>query len=131
MAYTPNTAQWKKVTKVYTDFSTAGVTNNIEIYLLPAKGVIHAVLVSPTVAFAGGLIATYTISVGIAGTLAKYAPATNAFTGFTLPVISVITGIESLSGTTSIKAAAISTVGNLSAATAGSVDFYLLISLLP
>lgn len=131
MAYTPNTAQWKKVTKVYTDFSTAGVTNNIEIYLLPAKGVIHAVLVSPTVAFAGGLIATYTISVGIAGTLAKYAPATNAFTGFTLPVISVITGIESLSGTTSIKASAISTVGNLSAATAGSVDFYLLISLLP
>lgn len=131
MAYTPNTAQWKKVTKVYTDFSTAGVTNNIEIYLLPVKGVIHAVLVSPTVAFAGGLIATYTISVGIAGTLAKYAPATNAFTGFTLPVISVITGIESLSGTTSIKASAISTVGNLSAATAGSVDFYLLISLLP
>lgn len=131
MAYTPNTAQWKKVTKVYTDFSTAGVTNNIEIYLLPVKGVIHAVLVSPTVAFAGGLIATYTISVGIAGTLAKYAPATNAFTGFTLPVISVITGIESLSGTTSIKASAISTVGNLSAATAGSVDFYLLISTLP
>lgn len=131
MAYQPNQPQWIKVTKTFSDFSAASVTNNITIYSLPAKGVIHNVQLVPTVAFSGGLIATYTISVGIAGTLAKYAVATNVFTGFSLPAISVLPGIESTSGATDIKASAISTVGNLNAAVAGSVDIYLLVSTLP
>lgn len=131
MAYTPYSAQWIKVTKTFSDFSAAAVTNNITIYSLPAKGVIHNVQLVPTVAFSGGLIATYTISVGIAGTLAKYAVATNVFTGFSLPAISVLPGIESISGATDIKSSAISTVGNLNAAVAGSVDIYLLVSTLP
>jgi hypothetical protein len=131
VAYTPYSAQWIKVTKTFSDFSAAAVTNNITIYSLPAKGVIHNVQLVPTVAFSGGLIATYTISVGIAGTLAKYAVATNVFTGFSLPAISVLPGIESTSGATDIKAAAISTVGNLNAAVAGSIDIYLFVSTLP
>lgn len=119
---------WIKITKTFSDFSIAGLTNDIEIFSLPAKGVIHSVQIIPTTAFSGGIIATYTVSVGIAGNLAKYAVATNVFTGFTLPVISAVPGIESSSGATSIRSQAISTVGNLNAATAGSVDIYLLIS---
>lgn len=125
--------QWIKITKSYTDFATAGVTNNITIYTLPIKGYIHDVKIVPTTAMSGGLIATYTMSVGIAGVLAKYALATDVFTGNVTTVAphAPIAGLESTSGTTAIKAAAISTVGNLNAAVAGSVDFYLLISTLP
>lgn len=128
MAYLPNAPSWVKITKTFSDFSSASVTNSITIYTLPAKAIIHAVQMIVTTAFSGGLIATYTISVGISGTNAKYAIATNSFTGAGLPAINVLPGIESSSGATSITATAISTVGNLNAAVAGSIDIYLLTS---
>lgn len=121
---------WIKITKTYSDFSTAGLTNSITIYTLPAGGVIHAVQMNASTKFSGGLIATYTISVGKAGTNAKYAIATNVFTGATLPVISVLPAVESIGSTTAITATAISTIGNLNTATAGSVDIWLLVSIL-
>lgn len=132
MSYEPQLTvpRWVKVTKTFTDFSTAGLTNDIEIFSLPAKSIIISAQLVPTTAFTGGLIATYTVSVGKAGALTKYAIATDVFTGFPLPSISGISplGIESTSGATSIRAQAISTVGNLNAATTGSIDIYLLIS---
>lgn len=131
MSYLPNTASWIKVTKAYTDFSTAGLTNDISIYTLPAKGIIHACQMVATTKFSGGLISAYTISVGISGNLVKYSAAVNSFTGASLSQPSAITGIESTSGTTDIRAAAISVTGLLNAATAGSIDIYLLISQLP
>lgn len=126
-------AQWIKVNKIFSNFSIAGVTNDISIYTLPIKGYIHDVKIVPTTAFSGGIIATYTISVGIAGSLAKYAIATNTFTGNTTAtaIHAPLVGLESTSGTTDIRAQAISTVGNLNAAVAGSVDIYLLVSILP
>lgn len=126
-----NTPKWIKVTKTFSDFSTAALTNTIDIYTLPIKGVMHSVQVNSSITFSGGTIAAYTVSVGIIGTLAKYAIAANVFTGATLPTINIIAGVESVSATTTIKATAISTVGNLNAATQGSVDIWLLVSILP
>lgn len=125
--------QWIKVTKAFSDFSTGGLTNDILIYTLPSKGYISDVKVAPTTAFSGGTISAYTISVGIAGALTKYAIATNVFTGNTTltAIHTPLPGLESLSTTTAIRAQAISVTGNLDAATAGSVDIYLLIGILP
>lgn len=128
-----NYPQWIKVTKLYSDFATAGLTNDISIYTLPIKGYITDVKIIPTTAFSGGLISAYTISVGISGLLTKYAVATNVFTGNTTlgSVHTPISGLESTSGTTDIRAQATAVTGLLNAATAGSVDVYLLISVLP
>lgn len=130
MSFLPITTlpKWIKIPVTFSTFSVAGLTNNVTIYSLPAKAVIHSVFINAGTLFSGGLIATYTISIGIAGTLAKYMPATNVFTGATLPVPATIAGVESVSGATDIKAAAISTVGNLNDATAGAADIYLLVS---
>lgn len=128
---TDSTLTWTKITKTFSNFSTAATTNTIELFVLPAKGVIHAIQINPSTTFSGGLIATYSISVGITGTLLKYAPAVTVFTGAVLPAISVIAGVESLTATTSIKVTAVSTVANLSAATQGSVDIWVLTSTLP
>lgn len=124
---------WTKYTVAYTDLSTAGVTNNITLFTLPIKGYIHDVKIVPTTAFSGGLIATYTLSVGIAGNLAKYAAIVDVFTGnITSNLIHTpLAGLESTSGTTAIKVSAISTVANLSSATAGSADIFVLTSLVP
>ncbi len=130
MAYLPGNPNWIKITKLFSDFSTAGLTNSINIFSLPAKGVIHAVFLNPTTLFSGGIIASYTISVGISGTPAKYNAAANVFTGAGLPTPTAGIFVENMSGSTNIQATSISTVGNLNAATAGSVDIYILISLL-
>lgn len=124
---------WKKVTKTYTDLATGGVTNNITVYTLAAKEYVHDVKIVPTTAFSGGLIATYSLSVGIAGSLLKYAAAVDVFTGNTTTnlVHTPLAGLESTGGATALKLSAISTVANLSAATAGSVDVYILTSILP
>ena len=131
MSYDPSDLKWVKITKTFSDFSTASVTNAITIYSLSSKQLIHSTQIVVTTTFSGGTIATYTISIGTGGNATKYSAATNVFTGASLPAISTSAGLESTSGATNILATAISTIGNLSAATQGSVDIYLLISNLP
>jgi len=125
--------RWVKVTKTHQDFSTGGLTNNITIYSLPANAYVHDVKIVPTTNFSGGAIASYTLSVGITGSLAKYAVAADVFTGNTTTdlVHTSIAGLESRLVATDLKASATSTVGNLNASTAGAVTFYLLLSALP
>jgi len=135
----PSTAgevsRWVKVTKTYSDFAVAGLTNDIEIYSLSAKSIIQGCVVKHTTPFTGGIIATYTISVGIVGNLVKYSAVFNVLqavsnTTFGLGT-AIVPTVEDFGAVTSVKASAISTVGNLNAATQGSVDFYLLVSTLP
>lgn len=121
---------WVKYVKTYTDFSAAALTKDIELFQLPAKGVIHGVFINPTVAFTGGLIASFSLSVGNAGLLTKYSTAVSVFTA-SLQAPQALMGVESMSIATSIRVAAISTVGTLDAATAGSADVYVLRSTLP
>lgn len=128
-------SRWIKITKSYSDFSTAGLTNDIEIYSLPAKSVIQGCIIKHSTLFSGGAIATYTASVGINGNLVKYAAAFNVFqavsnTTFGLGT-SIAPTVENFGAATSIRGAVVSTVGLLNAATQGSVDFYLLVSTLP
>jgi hypothetical protein len=131
LAQTPT---WVKVTKTFSNFATAALTNDISIYTLPIKGYIHDVKIVPTTAFSGGTISACTISVGKSGALTKYAIATDVFTGNTTvtAIHTPLIGLESTSGTTDIRAAIIAvgvaqTLNNLSA---GSVDIYLLVSIL-
>lgn len=129
------TSRWIKVTKSYTDFAVAGLTNDIEIYSLPAKSIIQGVVIKHSTPFTGGVIATYTASVGIVGNLVKYAAAFNVLqavgnTVFGLGTIIAPT-VEDFGSAKSIRGSVISTIGNLNVATQGSVDFYLLVSTLP
>lgn len=122
-----------KVTKTFTDFATAGLTNDIEIFSLPAKGVIHTVVQKHTTAFSGGTIASYTTSVGIAGNFTKYSGAFDVFqaVGNTTFKFDELPNMENFGAATSIRALATATGDNLDQAAAGSVDFYILYTVLP
>lgn len=125
--------KWTKVTKTFTDFSAAATNRQISILTLPISGYIHDVKIIPTTAFSGGLIGTYTISVGKAGATTRYSIPTNVFTGNTTvtDIHTPLVGLESISATEAITATALTTVANLDQATAGSVDIHLLVSILP
>lgn len=120
-----NVPKVTKVTKTYQNFSTAGLTNDIEIYSLDAGERLVGVTMSHTSNFTGGAIATYTLSVGINGNLTKYSAAMNVFSGAGAFQDTSNFYIESWSASTSVRAAAVSTVANLSAATSGSVDIFV------
>lgn len=125
---------WNKYSVTHTQLQAAALTNDIELVSLPPKGVVHAVVVKTTTAFAG--TTTYTLSVGITGTLTKYTAATSvktavSATNFFLCGTSFVTGPEDFSSAVSVRLSAIATVENLDQSSAGVVDVYVLTSFLP
>ncbi len=127
------TPTWHKYTVAESAFTAAAVTENIELFSLPAKGIIHSVIIKHTTSFTGGGLTGFTLSLGIAGSLAKYATAFDVYqaTGATATQASNSLDVENFSSATSIRLAAEGTNANVNAATAGSVDVYVLWGLLP
>lgn len=122
--------RWRKFTFDYTDLAAAATANDIELYSLPAGGIIHAVKIKHSTAFSGGTLSAYTVSVGIAGNLTKYASAFDVFqaVGNTTFQLSNSFGSENHGAATSIRIEATSVGDDLDNATAGEVDVWLLVS---
>lgn len=121
---------WRKYTVSYTDLQTAATTNNGTLFSLGAGEAIHATKTKHNTAFVGASITALTISVGIAGTLAKYAAAYDVVPAVSATAyqLSTTVGSESHTAATAIKWAAVATGANLSVLTAGSVDIWVLVS---
>lgn len=119
---------WIKYTKTFAQLAAAATTNDIELLSLAAGGIIHAVKIKHSASFTGGAIAAYTLSVGISGTLNKYAADFDVFqaTGATVQQLSTTVGTENHTTAVSIRLAATSTGDNLDQAGAGSVDVWIL-----
>lgn len=130
-----NSLRWIRETVTFAQFSAAAATNAVTLFALPPKGCVHAVRIKHSVAFGGGAISAYTVAVGISGTAAKYAAAFNVFQAVSdlaaAKQISATIGTESDLTATNIIATATATGANLNAATAGSVDIWVLTSVAP
>ncbi len=129
---------WIKVaTLTYADFATSGNSNTIPTgYSLPPRALIHSCQVIVTIPFSGGTLSNYTMDVKSA--TFDYSPIVfSLITGFTdnsgagLSAPVSVGGYESLTTPTVISAIATSSGDTLDHATAGSVDIYLLVSVLP
>lgn len=127
----PSTANWIKITKHYTDFSAASLTNNVTLLNLVPKGVIHACVINNLAIFVGGFIASSTLSVGTVALPTKYCAASTVSGGIGLLGILNNMAVESMSTATPIVANLITTGGFINTLTSGNAEFYLLISVLP
>lgn len=114
----------------HTAFQTAATTLSITLFTLAAAGLIHAVKIKHSTAFGGGAITAYTLSVGIAGTVAKYATAFDVFQAVSNTAFqtSSVLGSENNGAGTAILVTATSTTANLNASTSGIVDIWALLS---
>ena len=119
---------WLLFTVTHTQLQAAALANDIELWSVPARVIIHGVVFEPTVQFAGVGITDYKMSLGIAANLPKYmafvdvdnaVSASNFFT-------SDILGAESTSAVYSLRVAARSIGANLSASTAGTLNVAIL-----
>ena len=129
----PSFARWTKYTIAATDFTAAAATEDIEIFTLPIRGTIHRVVLKHSVAFSGGSLASMTVSVGVTGSLSKYAvpfdvfqaPSDTTFGFNNLP------GMENFGATFSVRAEAIAGGDTLDNVSTGSLDIWFLTSELP
>jgi hypothetical protein len=137
MAITTTTPNLKirqlKITISHADLATGATTNTVAIYSLPANSTILSAWTKVTANFTGGSISAYTLSVG--SSAANLLNTFSAFTGTPLSTSCAFndglgaynTFVKSTSAATTINIYATSTGANLDAATAGSVDVFLLV----
>jgi hypothetical protein len=123
---------WRRYRITYDQFSTAGLTNSITLFSLPPGYMIHACKLKHSEVFDGPSISSYTISVGISGTVAKYLAAFNchnavAATTFGLSTSTMI-GSENHDAAVDILASATAIGANLSTATTGIAEVFVLMS---
>jgi len=132
LAVLGNIATWTKYTRTYTQLAAAALTNDIQLVSLPARSVLLGVVVKHSVQFTGAF-GDYAVSVGIVGDLDKYASAFSVAQVVSNTALMSAGGlfIENAGAATSVRLAATSTVANLNTATTGSVDVWLLTSVLP
>jgi len=123
-----NVPAWEKFTKSYSDFVSAGYSNTITLFTLPAGGVIHGVKIKHRNCFSGNSITGYTISVGIDGALAKYASPFDVYQNYGDDVFEMALGLfsESHANATLVRVTAASVNGTLNMGTQGVVDIWVL-----
>lgn len=118
---------WYQYSYSFADLAAASLTNDIELFSLPGGGVIHDLIMTHTVPFSGGGISAYSVSVGIASDLKKYALPYDVFqaAGSGIGDSSNALGFEDKTNPTSIRLAATSVGANLNAATAGQLTIFV------
>lgn len=126
---------WVKYTISYADLAAADTVNDIELFQIPAKGVIHAAVMFQPTSFSGGGCGFYVVSLGIAGQLERILSEVDVFaesdpTLYGSVVVNYNKLIVSMTTPTSIRVSAISDV-DLNLLTAGSVDIWVQQSVLP
>jgi len=132
---------WVTITLSYLNFSTGSTTHIYTPSTLPAKTVVHAVVVRTTTAFSGGAIGAYNLDVGLAsgsgtewcsgydvmaapsGTNFNFHPGSGA-TGVLPALLNPVSGVN-------IAITANCVGANLNAATQGTVEVSLFLSRLP
>lgn len=131
---------WVKVSKAYTDFSDASTSKTVTLYTLPARGILHKVVIKSSTAWAG---------TGVTNVLGSVKNNTNTVTTLDLDtavadshysavedrdtVSTPYTGLDyvTFAGTRAVALTVDSTGANLDQLTAGAVDVWLLVSKLP
>jgi hypothetical protein len=123
------TPRWRKFSVTEADFTAAATSEDIELFSLDAGEIIHAVKIKHSTAFSGGSATSFTLSVGIAGNLTKYASAFDVFQAVadTTFQLSNTFNSENHGSATSIRIEAVSDV-NVANLTAGAADVWVLVS---
>jgi len=112
----------------FADFTPfAALAGDVEKYSLPARCTIEGVALKTSVAFSGPGITAVTLSVGLAGNLAKYLSPYDAFAAVSNTRIGAANLLfpENFGAATSVRLAAESVGANLSVLTAGAGCLWL------
>jgi microcystin-dependent protein len=118
---------WNPYQVLFSDLSASSNQISIPLFNLPAGGVIHDVIVTHSAAFGGGSLTGYSVSVGVAGSLDKYALSYDVFQspGNQVADSSNALGIENKVSPTQVLLTATSVGDTLDHATSGEIQVYI------
>lgn len=121
---------YTKITKTYADFATAGLTNTIDLFTLPAKTRVTDTFIKHDTQFidgVGGAITSYLVGVGITGNLNKLSKDFDIFQAVASDTGAHYRygGIFDMANPTALKITAQSLGANLNVATQGVVQIQL------
>lgn len=121
---------WFKFSITHTQLQAAALLNNIELYSMPAGGLIHGAKLKQSIAFAGAGITSYDISLGFAGELEALLPLYPVDVAPANDVFAIAQTFDSRNhgAAVSVKVSAVSVGANLDQSTAGAADIWLLVS---
>ena len=124
---------WSKYSFTYDEFSTAGLTNDVEITSLAAKGIVEQAVIKSTTLFAGSGITDLSASLGVTGSLDLYLPSYDllAAVGDTNFQQAIVDQLHNFGSATSIRIQLTAVGANLDQLSAGGVDVYLKTKVLP
>jgi hypothetical protein len=126
---------WQKVTITHTALQAAALTNDISTgFVLPVRGVVDAVVIKSSTAFAGTGITAYNITLGVTGDVGKYATSYDLLStvaGDNYAAYNMVIPAQDITATETVRIYATAVGGNLNASTAGSVDIWFRYSVLP
>lgn len=120
--------RWEKYSVDASAFTASGTTEDIELFSLPAKGVIENIIIKHDAAFSGSAIVSYTIDIGPSSDFTKYI---NEFDVFQTVAASSFDAIaygvepESFSSAISIRARATASGDGVDGASAGSFEVWI------
>jgi hypothetical protein len=120
-----STASWQEFIFTYSNFSTAALTNTLNVVNLVGK-TISQTRVKHSAAFSGTGITAYTVKLGITGELDRYSSEFDVFQ--TASASALKRSIVNLEEDVSVKITAESTGANLDQASTGSVSVKLLLT---
>jgi len=121
-----NVVQFEKFTVSHTAFQTAANVNDVELFSLPAKGMVMGFILIVGTSFSGGNISDYVVRIGVGGDTDKFV--------FDFDVTQAADSkkevqmflVENVSAATSIRIEAESTGDTLDATTQGEVEVHVL-----
>ena len=124
---------WTPYPLTFASFSTAAATNTISLASLPGKTVLHGVAIKHDVAFTGGGLTSYRLSVGRAAVLDRHATSHSVFgvPSSTNAELSLNFSCEDFVAPNLFNVTAVCTGDLLNAATAGTVTIWLCTTLIP
>lgn len=123
---------WVKTSIGEASLTAAATTQNITLFDVPANGTVTAVRIKESTIFSGGSSTALTVSVGRSGTETEYAPAWSLMT--TVSATNMYNDGGSWAPTTSshtLVAKFTGTGANVSTFTAGAVDIWVRVEVLP
>lgn len=124
---------WHLVTLTFASFSAAALSNDVSLVVLPAKTMLHQVVIKHSAPANGAGITTYTLSIGTATNFSAYAQPFDVKQAVTNIARSItqIMDVPNFSSTHDVRIQAVSTGANLNAATTGTFDIWYMTSQLP
>jgi len=130
------TPAWFRVgSYTFADFSSGSDSFDLNAYAIPIKGVVHGVIITPVTQFAGPLLESYAIQIGVVGDTARYQSPVDLLTvvpgnGVQVVSLPLLDQLDHVAAT-SLRIVAISQGTTLDAATAGAFYVDILISVTP